>query len=190
MSNINLQSQYTKLLNICNLSKRNFCKYINIHESNYLRLTKSKSIPIDVSYKIDELGINLRWFFTGNGEVFLKNKNGLILKKKFDSRKYDERDMHIYRLNVWISTHYNSYDEFVKHFKIENNHSLLKLRINSQIPFKITIILVREGMNVRWLYNKYESPYLNNEIGNEKKDWLVNNCLPTNMIYLELKGLI
>lgn len=190
MNNINLETQFINLLKVCNLSKRNFCKLININESNFIRLTKCKSVPNDILYKIDELGVNLRWFFTGNGEIFLNNPQGKFMKDLYDSKKYDENDIHIFRLNVWISTHYNSYEEFLELFNISDYITFRKMRVNSQIPLNITATLVKEGLNVRWLYNKNESPYLKNEKGNEKKDWLVKNCSPTNMIYLELKGMI
>ncbi len=178
------------ILTICKLSKKDFCEIIEIAPCNFGRYLEKNSVSYDDILKYESLGINIRYIFTGKGNKYINNENGRKIKHLDENSSISETHNVIYRLKYWINTHYGSIEKFdetvgihtLKYFESKSN--------DSQIPFELKKVLLKEGLNVNWLYNKDECPYKNIEKGIEKKNWILKNCSSDNLMYLEMKGIL
>ena len=178
------------IITICKLSKKDFCELMDIAPCNFGRYFEKNSVSYEDILKYESLGINLRYIFAGKGKKYINNKNGKKIKYLEENSAITESINVVYRLKYWINTHYSSVESFEKLFRINGLNYFDNKSNDFQIPFELKKILCHEGLNIKWLYNKDECPYIYHEIAKSKKNWVLENFNSDNLIYLEMKGVI
>lgn len=91
MSAIN--SNLRKFRKNLDLNQSDMADIIEVSVSNYRRYENGElSIPSDkLEILIEKYDLNLNWLFTGTGEMFLKNKKGVISEKTVDYTADDDK---------------------------------------------------------------------------------------------------
>lgn len=186
----NTKKRILDLLIICKLSKKDFCEYMGVSSSNFSRSLEKSSFTIDEAAKYEKLGINLRYVMLGKGRIYTNNKNGQKIKHLCNSQGISESNNHVYRLKYWINTHYDSIESFEEKYDIIHEKYFNNKSNDFQIPIELKKILIRVGLNMKWLYDKTECPYNFTDNAKVKRNWLLENCNSDNLIYLEMKGVI
>lgn len=192
MYKISIKDRFYEILHICDMTRRDFCKYIGIDERNFLRYIDRNSITQEHTEKIYNLGININWLLTGNEEKYNSTYNGQKLKKQlknsFDSTHAFDNYI-LFKLDKWISLFYKSIRDFEELHRIKEQSYFTIIEKSYQLPMDLLNLLRKDGMNIKWLYNANESPFCNSIEGRRKKRLVLDFKDSECFIYNELRKL-
>lgn len=172
MYNLSIKDRLNEILFMCDMTRKEFCKHINIDERIFMRYIDKESFYMNHFEKIYYLGINLNWLITGNEERFNETYNGQKLKVQLNKRDYQPNDYNnyiLFKLDKWISLFYGSIREFEITEGIQDFQYFKVIEKSEQLPMKLLKELSLKGLNIKWLYNVESNPFSNSNEGRRKK---------------------
>ena len=166
MGNKFLQKQLHKILYLTSKSKAEFSRKLDISQQSLDKYLMGKSDIQKLSIRLFEFGVNLNWFYSGEGKVFI-DSDEIILNENRESSEILIRQKN--RINYWIKKHYDSLIDFENQNSITKNDLKEILKEDNVFNYTLIKVLKKSGCNTDWILTGEGSLYSNNEVGKELK---------------------
>lgn len=188
MYKLSIKDRFIEILHICDMSRRDFCKYIEIDERVFLRFISKNSFSQEHLEKFYNMGININWLLTGRENKFNDSYFGKKIEKQlnFEQENAQDENYLMFKLDKWISMYYESIHSFEKLHRIDNYKYFQIIEESNIVPVDLLNLLKKEGLNLKWLYKSNESTFSNSVEGRRKKRNLLRFLNKNNIILSDI----
>jgi predicted transcriptional regulator len=183
--NKNIGERLEKFINICGFKHKDIAKIFDI-TPNYVGKYINGTLNIDnIAEKLNKIGCDLNWLYTGIGNMFADNAAGKKLSDKFNTVIDDSMRIKYERALQWINRNYRNLKLFIDEFNLNQEQwqdLLLNFKASSKASFELSKIMNEAGCNLYWLDTGEDSEYNNEYRGVVLKEKLISGKIDENEI--------